>query len=280
MKYVLFNGLSNNHRGESNAKESLKLFLNGNEEFKDVTKIDIKEFFTSLNKEDEVILTGGDGTVNHFVNDVAEIKISNNIYYYPSGTGNDFYTDIKGEKDEPVLINEIIKDLPYVIVNDKKYYFVNGVGYGIDGYCCEKGDELQAKSDKPVNYTSICVKGMLFDYKPTTATIKIDDNPSFTVKHCWLVPSMKGRYYGGGMKVTPLQDRKSGKVSVMYFKGINRLASLIMFSKIFTGEHVKFVNHVTIMTGNKIEVEFKDPRPLQIDGEVIKNVKKYTVYTK
>lgn len=280
MKYVLFNALSNNHRGEINAKNALKPFLNGEEIFKDVTSLDIKDFFNSLSKEDEVILTGGDGTVNHFVNDIKELKIKNNIYYYPSGTGNDFYNDIKSEKDEPVLINEIIKDLPYVIVNDKKYYFVNGVGYGIDGYCCEKGDELQAHSDKPVNYTSICVKGMLFDYKPTEATIKIDDNPSFKVKKCWLAPTMKGRFYGGGMKVTPLQDRKNDKVSLMYFKGSFRLACLIMFSKIFTGEHVKFRNHVTIMTGNKIEVEFKDPKPLQIDGEVIKNVKKYTVYTK
>ena len=46
-----------------------------------------------------------------------------------------------------------------------KRRFINGIGFGIDGYCCEVGDQLKAKSDKPVNYASIAIKGLLFHYK-------------------------------------------------------------------------------------------------------------------
>ena len=40
-------------------------------------------------------------------------------------------------------IGKYLKNLPQVEVNGKKYLFLNGVGYGIDGYCCEVGDKLR-----------------------------------------------------------------------------------------------------------------------------------------
>lgn len=36
-----------------------------------------------------MILCGGDGTLNRFVNDVNGMNIPNKLYYYPTGTGND-----------------------------------------------------------------------------------------------------------------------------------------------------------------------------------------------
>ena len=47
--------------------------------------------------------------------------------------------------DKPVKINKYIKGLPTVTVNGKDYRFINGIGFGIDGYCCEVGDEKKAK---------------------------------------------------------------------------------------------------------------------------------------
>ena len=75
--------------------------------------------------------------------------------------------------------------LPTVIVNEKEYKFINGVGFGIDGYCCEVGDEQRAKSDKPVNYTSIAIKGLLFHFKPVNATVTYDGK-SRTFPKVWL----------------------------------------------------------------------------------------------
>ena len=73
-------------------------------------------------------------------------------------------------------------------VNGKTSYFLNGIGYGIDGYCCEKGDEIRQKSSKPVNYTMIALRGLIYDYQPTDAVVTVDG-----VKHvyhkCWLAPT-------------------------------------------------------------------------------------------
>lgn len=143
IEYILYNPTSNNGGATESIKELLPILYNV-KMYNVLEPLDYKEFFNSLKPEDTITLVGGDGTLNHFVNDVCDIDIHNNIYYYPTGTGNDFYNDIydfsaHSNKKERVLINEYIKDLPIVSVNGKDYRFVNNVGYGLDGYCCEEG---------------------------------------------------------------------------------------------------------------------------------------------
>lgn len=102
-------------------------------------KLLIWKIFRRKSIEDKVILTGGDGTLNHFVNEIGNLDIKCEIDYCPSGSGNDFYTDVANFEDSrAVRINEFIKDLPILTVKGKDYRFINGVGFGIDGYCCEK----------------------------------------------------------------------------------------------------------------------------------------------
>lgn len=177
MTYVLFNSLANNHKGEENSRKALEGKISSDSVFEDLTKIvDLKKYLEEKNIEDKVILTGGDGTLNHFVNEIGNFDIKCEIDYCPSGSGNDFYTDVANFEDSrAVRINEFIKDLPIVTVKGKDYRFINGVGFGIDGYCCEKGDEIQRTSTKNVNYASIAIKGMLMFYKSTTATVTVDD---------------------------------------------------------------------------------------------------------
>ena len=75
---------------------------------------------------------------------------------------------------------------------------------------------------------------------------------------------------------TPEQDRSSDKLSLMLFHGAGRLRALSVFPSIFKGKHVKHKNMVAVHTGHEITVEFDRPTPLQIDGETILDVTKYT----
>ena len=74
-------------------------------------------------------------------------------------------------------------------MNGKKYKFINGIGYGIDGYCCEVGDKMREEAVKDINYTSIAIKGLLFHYHPTNATVTVDGR-KHTYKKVWLAPTM------------------------------------------------------------------------------------------
>ena len=159
---------------------------------------------------------------------------------------------------------------------DKEYIFINGVGYGIDGYCCEVGDALKEKGKTP-NYTSIAITGLLFKFKPVNATVTVDGIKK-EFKKVWIAPTMFGRHYGGGMIPTPDQNRSAedGSLSLMVFHGSSKIRTLMIFPSIFKGEHVKHTKYVTVMTGKDITVEFDRPTPLQIDGETISGVTKYS----
>lgn len=279
MKYhVLYNPKAGNGTGESETK-SIEKFLSGDEVvYYDLTQNKTVELIAKIPRSEKIVISGGDGTLNRFVNDTANIGIRHDVYYFATGSGNDFIHDLGGNKgDKPVLINEYIKDLPEVTVNGNTYKFINGVGYGIDGYCCEIGDKLREKSDKPVNYAGIAIKGLLFHFKPRNAEIEVDGK-KYTFKKVWLAPTMHGRYYGGGMDVTPGQDRlekTTETCGVMY--GSGKLKTLMVFPSIFKGEHVKHTEMFTQLEGNRISVKFDVPTAVQIDGETILGVTEYSV---
>ena len=277
MIYLLYNARSKNGCNPELQKSLEEKY--GIEEKKDVIELDYKEFIKTLKKNDKVILTGGDGTLHHFCNYVDGIDLPCNFYFYSSGTGNDFKNDMKDYiEDDLILLNDVVKNLPTVIVNDKKYKFIDGVGFGIDGYCCEVGDEKQAKSTKPVNYASIAIKGLLFHYKRPNAKVTVDGETK-EYKKVWLAPTMKGKYYGGGMIIAPDQDRYNSERTVtnvvMHKSG--KLHTLMVFPKIFKGEHIKHKKMVDVRVGKHVIVEFDKPTALQIDGETIKGVLKYEV---
>lgn len=277
---VLYNPIAGSGRGETETKKLPEIMKNHDLKFVDMTAInDYNVFFDSLDEDEVIIISGGDGTLNRFINETEGIDYLNDIYYFATGSGNDFLHDVgKKAGDAPFCINSYISDLPKVTVNGKTYRFLNGVGYGIDGYCCQVGDSLRDNSGKPVNYTSIAIKGLLFDYKPTNAKITVDGK-EYTYKKVWLAPTMNGRFYGGGMMPAPNQDRlsSSGKVSLMVMWGAGKMKTLAVFPSIFKGKHIEHTDMVEILTGNNIEVEFDRPTALQIDGETIEGVTGYSV---
>lgn len=276
MTYTLYNSLANNKREPEYVVELRK--KGKSENIIDVTKIDYKVFFNSINPNDVIYLVGGDGNINYLANAIDIEKFKNEIYLIPSGTGNDFFHDVtEGKEVDKVLLNPYLKDLPTVEVNGIKKKFINGIGFGIDGYCCEVGDKLKEKSTKKINYTSIAIKGLLFHFKPVRAKVIVDGN---TYEHTkvWLTPTMKGRYYGGGMKIAPNQDRnEKGKVSAVVYRTPNKFKALMVFPSIFKGEHIKKTKMVKVYEGHEITVVFNKPTALQIDGETVKNVLTYTV---
>ena len=284
--YILYNPNANNGRGKEDA-EVLQVC------YPDAVMIDMTRitrypvFFEGMEEDDAVIICGGDGTLNRFVNDTNGIEIRNELYYFACGTGNDFARDLgHNSYDDPQFpINRYVINLPRVAVNGKSIMFLNNVGFGIDGYCYEVGDALREKSKacekpKPIHYTAIAIKGLLLYFKPRNAVVTVDGKQS-TYRKVWLAPTMNGRYYGGGMMPTPNQDRlrDDGKVSLMIFHGTGKLQTLMIFPSIFKGEHIRHRKNVTILEGHDIRVEFDRLTPLQIDGETIPDVSRYEVVT-
>ncbi|MCR4561801.1 MAG: diacylglycerol kinase family protein [Bacilli bacterium] len=281
MNYILFNPLADNGAGEENAKTLLpelkKVFPNP--ETKSV--LELENFYENLKEEDNVVLIGGDGTLNHFVNDIKGVCPKGNVYLRQAGTGNDFLNSLPADavKDGLVLLNPYLKNLPTVTVKGKTYYFINGVGFGIDGECCRVADEQKAKGKKKISYPLISIKLLLFTFKRPDAVVKVDGK-EYKFHKAGIASAMFGACYGGGMHIAPDQTRDNGVLTNVVFHKASRIKTLMVFVKTFKGEHVKYNKMVSILTGKKIEVTFTRPCALQIDGETIKDVTSYVAEIK
>lgn len=278
MQYILYNKLANNGNGKVSADE-LKAGLSGESELVNVCETDVKEWIKGLTAEDLCIICGGDGTLNRFANDIYGTEVPCDIVLSGAGTGNDFLRDIKefyDSSDRP-SIKKYIEKLPKVKVKDIECRFINGIGFGIDGMCCEEADKMKAAGKQKINYAGLSVKLMLFKYKCPKATITIDDKV-VEYNKVWLASAMNGRYYGGGMKCAPDQDRMGDTLTSVIFHDKGKIPTLIAFPGIFKGEHVNNKKLVAIDTGKKISVKFDRPTALQIDGETVVGVTEYTAW--
>lgn len=280
MNYLFYNPSARNGKAAEDL-QLIKKTLDGQDvEIYAVTDID--DYVSVIDKiqpEDIVYIVGGDGTLNRFINDSTNLRILGDIFFYSAGTGNDFKHDVDPDNSlYRIRLNDYIRSLPTVTVGGVTYKFVNGIGFGIDGYCCEEGDRQRAAGRQDINYSAIAVKGCLFRFKPYGADITVDGETRHYDK-VWLAPTMFGKYYGGGMKVAPEQDRNNPQHTVtnVVIHGTGRLKTLIRFTKIFSGEHTKCTDMVDIRTGHEVRVVFDRPCALQIDGETVKNVTEYTV---
>ena len=279
--HVLYNPSASGGKGKDNAFK-LKSSLQGESlEFHDITEIEnYTSFFGGLGKNDKVIISGGDGTLNRFVNNISDIDISAELYYHASGSGNDFAKDIGMNKGIIQPLEPFIENLPIATVNGENYRFINGIGYGIDGYVCEEYDKKRENGKKSgkLTYSIIALAGLLFFYKKRNAKITVDGVTKY-YKDVWLAPTMNGRYYGGGIMISPDQNRlnSDGTVSLIVAHEKSRLRLLTVFPKIYSGKHLKHTDIVEVLNGHNISVSFDTPCALQIDGETKKNVLSYSV---
>ena len=278
MYYVLYNPKAGGNTGEEKARKLDELLQGESLNYNSVFDVkDYKAFLEELQPEDKIVIVGGDGSLNYFVNDIRGMELKNEVLFYAGGTGNDFLNDLgKDPEHGPYEITKYLKDLPSVTIDGYDWLFLNGVGYGIDGYCCEVADQMHAAGETNVNYASIAIKGLLGKFKPRNAKITVDGK-EYKFRKVWIAAAMNGRYYGGGMKNAPNQDRLNPerKLTLVVWHGSGKVKTLMMFPSIFKGEHVQHTKNVALMEGYDITVEFDSPCALQIDGETVLAVTKY-----
>lgn len=277
---VLFNPNASNGRGLEIAKHLEGLLATARVRFSDMTAIDsYPDFIAGLEEDERLVVTGGDGTLNRFVNDMAAPDLQRDIYYYAAGSGNDFLRDVEQPADgAPFLLTPYLQHLPEAEVGGRRYRFINGVGTGLDGYVCAEVERQKQERGKKANYAGLALKGLLYAYRPADVAVTVD-GVRREYESAWLAPTMNGRYLGGGIMLAPTQDRLNAEhtVSAMVLATPSRLKTLTVFPSVFSGKHLRFTDVVTVVKGHRIEVEFDRPVDMQIDGDTLPGITKYTV---
>ena len=204
MRYLLYNPFSGEESFSHNSAVSYSETVNLPTNLMDITKLEsLRGFFEGLESDDDAVIFGGDGSLNKVANELSDLPLKNDVYYYPCGTGNDFARDVGvADGQELIYVNDYIKKLPVVAVNGVESKFINGVGFGIDGYCCEIGDKLKSQHKKP-NYTAIitpfCWATTLTDELPASRIIdeyRFSSSPYSKAFTSTLFPSTLTSHHG------------------------------------------------------------------------------------
>ena len=276
MYYFLYNEKSNHGKSIKMAMKYVKKFNKKgiSSEIVNLLTINERDFLYRLNADDAVVLIGGDGTYHQFFNHIYPLKPKCRVFALSCGRGNDFARDYK--KKKMFEITHLINDLPTININDREsYLFVNGVGMGVDSMVCQYQMD-NAINNKRESYFKIALR-VFKKFKPYSLDISVD-GVDYHFDHVWFFVCNNGKYFGGGMKITPKAIREDDHLNICVVNKAKLWKLILIFPSIFLGIHTFFGRkYITMLKGKNITVNNIECDILQRDGEVSYNVNKITI---
>lgn len=206
---------------------------------------------------------GGDGTLNEVLNGMAGTDCSLGVI--PSGSGNDFFRNLRHTADDTILARTIEgTEEPVSLGIVEGRYFLNVASAGIDAAIA-----LNANRYKRLGGTAAYVAGIfhsVFRYRSFPAEVDID-GARFSRKTLLLAVA-NGCCYGGGMKIAPRADIRSGTFEVYHINEAGPLRILHLFPRLMEGRH-ETIREVSHTQGEGITISSAEQFPLNIDGEIL-----------
>ena len=264
----------------SRSKKSL-IELDKIEQVLQEKKLPYKVLKTSKNKNanslmnevrgNELIVIGGDGTINEVINNYH----GKEIIYLAYGSGNDLARSIRFKKD--VEISRLLDSKKFIeydvgVVNDRKFCSGFDIGFNADVIKRANGSKMKKYLGKHI-YLLEGVIGILM-LKKYKAEISWDDG-EITTNKLYLLNAMVQPYEGGGIKFAPDATGHGGKLHVMIMENISLATFVYNYLCLFLKKHNKLRKVKQIMT-DSLTIK-TNQKYFQIDGELINNTEQLNV---
>jgi diacylglycerol kinase family enzyme len=223
---------------------------------------------------------GGDGTLNEMVNAVFSAAAGQPDHHcvfglLPVGTGNDWVRS-RGSFLTAKNIGFRLKERQFTkhdvgVINanalPQPYYFMNVAGAGIDGAIVQ---QIQRKSRGHNKGKLAYLMGLivgLFNYNAPTVSITIAGETFFSGKP-FLISAAKGRYFGGGMQISPQALPDSGSLDITVVKRVGKRKIFPQLYKLFNGQ-IDTVSFIQKANTDALHVTASAPMAIQADGELV-----------
>lgn len=215
----------------------------------------------------DIIIVGGDGSVHEAINGM-QLRKGIRFGIIPSGTGNDYARLIYKEMNLSYYLACIKRGRTVQVdigsVNGLR--FINSCGVGIDSNILKDAEKYKNIAKGSAAYLLSTVKNLLF-FKAQKIIMTIDQQK--ITREIILVAISKGRYFGGGMMITPNAELNDGQFEICVVNKISAVKLLMLFPSIFKGEHIHIKNTVEIFKGKMIKIETVDKQLyFEVDGNV------------
>jgi YegS/Rv2252/BmrU family lipid kinase len=225
-----------------------------------------------------VLAVGGDGTIYEVANGLwwePQGRLPS-IGIVPLGTGCDYVRNFStgqtlgdcliqalGEATVPVDVGVL-----HIQTFDGKplaRICLNVLGLGFDARVVERLRRQKVPLSGKAPYVISCLQELLL-LRHYNLTGQIDGEP-FTAQASLLVAGL-GRFFGGGMQITPLASPQSGRFQVVWDEGLGRLTLLSLMGKTFTGTHLSHAR-VHSRFAHRLQLSADPPAVVQVEGEPV-----------
>ena len=215
--------------------------------------------------ETEILVFGGDGTVNEVLNGLVN---SENVHLgiLAGGTANDFVSYAKMPKQPEKMIDLILRGEPkrtdYIVCG--KYRSLNSVGTGIDVDVLQR---CRGGKGKGRYWVSLLQSVCSFRGNDFVARYNGEEKSY----HAFLAVLCNGGMFGGGIRICPdakLDEGKLKLVIVDYMSGFRLLRALFA---LISGRILK-LDATTCVDVESVEILPKKSFILQLDGELYGNI--------
>ncbi len=226
-----------------------------------------------------IVVVGGDGTLNEAVNGYlsADKELIKNaaIGVISMGTGGDFVRTAGIPKDPAeavkILARGNTKDIDVGVsryTDDKGEkqlrYFCNTTDVGLGGETATRVNKTSKALGGFISFLYGVIVTLIL-YKSKEVDVIIDDEISLKGKATTLVVT-NGRYFGGGMKITPTAELDDGLLDILFLPHFSKLKLLFYLPRVYKGTHLSIAG-VKYCKGKKVRVTSTEELIIEIDGE-------------
>ncbi|MCX6967395.1 MAG: diacylglycerol kinase family lipid kinase [Verrucomicrobia bacterium] len=211
---------------------------------------------------EQIVVAGGDGTVNEVVNGIAGSTATLGIL--PVGTMNVFAAELglpKGIKECWGIIQAGVSrviDLPMAA----EHAFVQVAGVGFDAQTLKETSWDAKRNLGPLSY--VISAAQVAARKPPRLVVESGGRS----REGSFVLIGNGRYYGGPFPVFPNARIDDGLLDVIVLKNVGHLDLIRYMQGVLFGTHVN-MNDVEYFQAGSLTVTSDQEVPVEVDGEVI-----------
>ena len=231
--------------------------------------MDLDRILTELPVGDyhKIIAAGGDGTVNHVVNEMIRLGIKKPLAIFPTGTAN----DLAGSLGIPQTIEGMIKTAlseNYIKADVGKAgnrYFINVLAIGMLVDVSQRTDPLIKNT---LGLGAYYLRSLAEIPFARASRIKITCKERTLDENMSAVLVMNGRAAGGFKEVAPLSDVGDGLLDVLVVRKLILPTMLPALLSVLTGHHTKDKRFEYFRT-DRLRIESADESDIStdVDGE-------------
>ncbi|GFR35402.1 YegS/Rv2252/BmrU family lipid kinase [Thermobrachium celere] len=226
---------------------------------------DIYESVKRSKEYDAILISGGDGTINHVINAMVQNNIDVPVGIFPYGTANDFASHLgiprKITQACDIIAKGKLTQFDLGKINDR--YFINVAAGGL---LTDVSQKIDINMKNTLGKVAYYLKGIEQLPNFRSIPIKITCDDKVIEENIYLFVILNGSS-AGGFKLAPDATANDELLNLIAIKQCSLVDLFNLFIKMLKGEHLES-NNVIYLRSKNFKIECYENIETDIDGEV------------